>query len=203
MRLTRVKALLDAGRHGGITATTAIFNKLAGTVAAARRLRANHVAASSPVVSGNGATAGEHATIRAELEAGLAKAQAAWQKASDELDKAQIVRAAAKANWEKVVACQTKSEANRRKSDADRRKSDEVLDRLMPDQRSSDADRRRANAVLAAFVRTVAERHEAFVERNNAETSWANAAADLIAAIAKRKKAVAALEEINRAEGKP
>lgn len=140
---------------------------------------------------------------RAELEAALAKAQADWRWANDELDKAQTDRAKANAAWDEFVTGRHAVDADQRKIDADRRKTDEVLDKLLPDQRVADADRRTANAEIAAFTRLVADRHKAYLERSHAESAWATAAATLITAIAERKNAIAALDELNRSENKP
>lgn len=141
-------------------------------------------------------------STRAELEAALAKAQADWRQANDELDKAQADRAKANAVWDSLITGQRKDELDQRRADADRRKADEVLDRLIPDQRSADADRRNSESAFAAFSRIVAARHQAYLERSHAESVWAAAAATLITAIAERKSAIAALDELNRAENK-
>lgn len=142
-------------------------------------------------------------SARVELEAALARAQAEWRRANDEMDRVQADRAKANAIWDEIVASQCKADANRRKVDRDRRKADEVLDMVIPDQRMSDADRRTEKSALAAFSEIVAARHKAYLDRSTAEAAWAAAAANLIAAIAQRKDAIAALAELSRAPSQP
>ena len=136
-----------------------------------------------------------------ELEAAYAKATSDWQKASDEVDTAQAIRARTIAAWDRLVAPQHQAEVEQRKADVDRRSTDATWDGLITDNRKADADRRKAIADFAAFSNGVAARHKAYADRSNAEAEWAKAATKLIEAIARREQAKAALEELNRGEG--
>lgn len=133
-------------------------------------------------------------STRAELDAALAKAEAGWRNANDELEEVQSARARATANWDNVVKFQHRQEVDRRRTGPDRRRAD-ASGRVFPDQRNAGYDRRREKADFIAFSKVVADRHEAYLARNNAETAWAAAVANLHSAIVEREKAVAALNE--------
>jgi len=53
-------------------------------------------------------------TPRAELEAAVAKAEADWRRAGEDLNRAEAARAKAHADWDKEAA-------DRRRADSDRR----------------------------------------------------------------------------------
>jgi hypothetical protein len=110
-------------------------------------------------------------TTRAELEAALAKAEADWRRASDELDGAQEVRAKANADWDQQVA---------ERRTEDRRKTVTIWDKF--------AERRKA----------VADRRNAHTARDQANAAWDQAHAARSQARAAWEQARAALDELNR-----
>lgn len=136
-------------------------------------------------------------STRTELEAALAQAEAGWSKANEELELAQAARARANADWDNVVTVQHEQEVDRRKA-VDRRSADATWDMAF-DRRNPDADRRKSRATFVAFSKAVADRHEAYIARSNAEADWAEAEARVRRAGAQREKAKAALDELNRA----
>ncbi len=134
-------------------------------------------------------------STRAELEAMLARTETDWRKAEDALNKARAERDRAEADWDKVLA-------DRRKSESDRRKPGSVWDKEFPDRRNAGADRRRAEAAFAAFAKAVSDRHQAYIGRDKAVADCAMAEARLNTANAARKHAIAALEALEREQGK-
>ncbi len=126
-----------------------------------------------------------------DFEAALAKAEVDWRRANDDMEKAQAERAKASADWGKV-------DADRRKAVADRRKPGTSWDNAFPDRRNADANRRSRDADVAAFSKTVADRHKAYTALSQAEANWAEAERKLKTAIEARNNAIAALAEHQR-----
>lgn len=134
-------------------------------------------------------------STRAELEAGLAQAEADWRRARDSLDKAQAERAKAIAAWDKVLN-------DRRKTSTDRRKPGTAWEQTFPDRREAGSDRRIPESDIAAFSKTVADQHDAYLSRDKAEAAWAAGELRLNTASAERDKAAAALDALTRAQRK-
>ena len=132
---------------------------------------------------------------RAELETALAKAEADIRKAREDLGKVQAERAKANAAWDKLVG-------DRRKTDFDRRKPDSIWDHAFADRRKADSGRREVDASLGALIEEVAARENAYNAQSTAEADCAKAEERLNTAIAGRDQAVAALDQLNRAERK-
>ncbi|MFH1602642.1 MAG: hypothetical protein ABIH03_01900, partial [Pseudomonadota bacterium] len=57
-------------------------------------------------------------SVRAELEAALAAAEANWRKASEHLDKVQTERARANAEWDRIVNDRRSGSGDRRKANS-------------------------------------------------------------------------------------
>lgn len=140
---------------------------------------------------------------RTELDAALAKAEADWRRASDELVRAQAARVEANHNWDTLVTVQHEQEVDRRKASRDRRSAGAIGGIGFPDRRDPDSDRRKSRAVFVAFSKLVDERHKAYLARDYAEAALAVAEADLARAVAERQNAAAALEELNKSPLKP
>src|ERR1039458_4390011 len=125
-----------------------------------------------------------------ELEAVVAKAEAAWRKAQKVLDEAQGERDKANAGWAKVLH-------DRRRSSTDRRKAGTSAALTFPDRRNPEADRRKKDEGIAALSKAVAAQHEAYLGRDKAEADWAAAEAALRKATDTRDRAIAALDQAN------
>ncbi len=134
-------------------------------------------------------------SMRAELEAELAQAEAGRRKASDDLEQAQVVLSTANTSWDRVVT-------DRRKTEADRRKPGAVWLGGFTDRRDPNADRRSPEASLAALAKAVADRDKAYTERSKAESDYANAEVRLNMATVERNRAKAALDELIQSEKK-
>lgn len=132
-------------------------------------------------------------STRIELEAVLAKAQADWQRARDDFDKAQADLARANADWGKVVT-------DRRKAGADRRKAGSTWNNAFPDRRKAGSDRRISDSAIAAVAQAVADGQKIYVDRSKAQADYARAEAILNAAAVERGWAKAALDALNLAQ---
>ena len=130
-------------------------------------------------------------SIRADLEAAVAKAEDDWRRANEDLDKARSVRAKVDLDWDKVGT-------GRRRRGANRRNASMSWDQAFPDRRNPDADRRAPGGEILALCKAVADRHEAYTNRSKAEAGCATAEARLQAVTAGRDKAIVALETLNR-----
>lgn len=132
-------------------------------------------------------------STRGELEVALANAEAGYRGASHDLARARAERARAGAAWDQIVI-------DRRRAGADRRKAGVVSDRMLTDRRNADADRRIRDEDIAALSKTVADQHQAYLDRNKAETDWAAAQARLTAATAEREMAITSLGALDHAQ---
>lgn len=132
-------------------------------------------------------------STRAELESALATADAAWSKATQDLDQARAAAARASAQWHGATSGRRRKGAERRASNADR-------DASLPDQRKTQTDRRQASGAIAALGRAVAQRQEADVALHRAEVDRACAEVRVKAIEVERKRVVAALERLRLAE---
>ncbi len=130
-------------------------------------------------------------SIRADLEAAIAKAEDDWRRAHEDLDRARAARAKVDLDWDKVGA-------GRRRRCASRRNAGMGWDQSFPDRRNPDAERRAPGGEILALCKAVADRHEAYTNRSKAEAGCATAEARLQAVTAERNKAIAALEALNR-----
>jgi chromosome segregation ATPase len=134
-------------------------------------------------------------STRADRKETLAKAEANWRRANDNVAKTQEERAKASAAWDKVVV-------DWRKAGTSRRKADTAWDRMVPDRRKTESDRRTAEADFIAFSKRVADQHGAYLAWSKAETEGAAAQARLKSAAAERDEAIAALDGLNCADRK-
>ena len=134
-------------------------------------------------------------STRADREETLAKAEADWRRANDNVAKAQEERAKASAAWSEVVV-------DWRKAGTSRRNTDAASDRMVPDRRKTESDRRIAEVDFIAFSKRLADQHDAYLGWSKAETEWAAAKARLKSAAAERDEAIAALDGLNRADRK-
>ncbi|MBE0614347.1 MAG: hypothetical protein IH604_11820 [Burkholderiales bacterium] len=130
-------------------------------------------------------------STRAELEAVLAKAETAWQKANDALRVARAVELKANAEWVRVAG-------DRRKSGNDRRKSTAVWHNAFPDRRKANTERRISESDIAVLSRLVTERNVAYTDRGKAVEERVQAEARLKTASAERDRVIAELEKMKR-----
>lgn len=128
---------------------------------------------------------------RAELEAALARAEADWRRARDDMDKARAALASANTGWDKVVS-------DRRQAPVERRKANTNWEATFTDRRKSLSDRRIPVADINALSKAVTDQHKAYLERSQAEADLTDAASNLKAASDARDKTIAALNQLKR-----